>query len=124
MWMYVSPHLVPKEALGRWKPVVSPATDCIVIGESHLRESPELIVFMDIFHELCHILQRQGGAELWDRKYSYTERPTEVAAYRFVVEEARLLGVGDEVLRDYLKVEWIDDAEFRQLLDKMGVAAS
>ncbi len=124
IWMYVSPHEVPKEARGQWKPVVSPKSDCIVVGESHLRESPELILFMDIFHELCHILQRQAGAELWDRRFSYTERPTEVEAYRFVVEEARRYGVGDEALRDYLRVEWIDDAEFLQLLQKMGVPAS
>jgi hypothetical protein len=124
IWMYVSPHEVPKAARAQWKPVVSPKSDCIVIGESHLRESPDLILFLDIFHELCHILQRHDGAELWDRRYSYTERPTEVQAYKFVVDEARRFGVADDVLRDYLRVEWIDDKEFLQLLEKMGVTAA
>jgi len=124
IWMYVAPFEVPKGSRPGWKPVVSPETDCIVVGESHLRESPDLILFLDIFHELCHIRQRHAGAELWDRRFSYTERPTEVEAYRFVVDEARLLGVGDDVLRDYLHVEWIDDDEFHQLLQKMGVAVS
>jgi len=123
IWMYVSPFEVPKEARGQWKPVVSPDSDCIVIGESHLRESPDLVLFMDIFHELCHVLQRRGGAELWDRRFTYTERPTEVAAYRFVVDEARRFGVQDDVLREYLRVEWIDEKEFLQLLVKMDVAA-
>jgi hypothetical protein len=124
MWMYVAPEKVPKEAGGRWKPVLANGTDCIVIGESHLRESPPLILFLDIFHELCHILQRHDGRELWDRRYSYVTRPTEVEAYKFVVDEARLLKVKDEVLREYLRVEWITAKEFRTLLDALGVPAS
>ncbi|MCI4335966.1 MAG: ImmA/IrrE family metallo-endopeptidase [Thermoplasmata archaeon] len=123
-WMYVSPWKVPPGAGGQWKPVVTPeGADCIVIGESHLRESPPLTLFMDIFHEMCHLLQRARGLELWDRRYNYAQRPTEVEAYQFVVDEARRLKVGDAVLRDYLKVEWIDDTEFHQLLDAVGVPA-
>lgn len=124
-WMYVAPWEIPKGARGRWTPVVTPVgRDCVVIGESHLRESPPLTLFMDIYHELCHLLQRARGLELWDRRYNYAQRPTEVEAYRFVVDEARRLKVGDDVLRDYLKVEWIDDAEYRQLLDAMNVPAT
>jgi hypothetical protein len=124
VWMYVAPHELPRDARGRWKPVLSEGKDCIVVGEGHLRESPSLILFLDIFHELCHIRQRHAGLELWDRNYSYVTRPTEVEAYRFVVDEARRLGVKDAVLRDYLRVEWIDEKEFRQLLDTMGVSAA
>lgn len=124
LWMYVAPHDVPKMARGRWKPVVSPGSDCIVVGESHLRTSPDLILFMDIFHELCHIRQRRDGAELWDDKYSYVERPTEVEAYKFVVDEARRLRVKESVLREYLKVEWIDDSDFQILLTTMGVSSA
>lgn len=124
VWMYVAPEAVPPDARGRWKPVLAGGHDCIVVGEDHLRSSPELILFLDIFHELCHILQRHDGRELWDRRYNYAERPTEVEAYRFVVEEARRMGVADAVLRDYLKVEWIDKAEYRQLLVNVGVPPS
>lgn len=121
-WMYIAPWEVPREARGRWQPVLTPrGRDCVVVGEEHLRESPLLILFLDIFHELCHVLQRQGGRELWDRRYSYVERPTEVEAYQFVVDEARRLHVADAILRDYLKVEWIDDDELGQLLAKLGV---
>lgn len=121
-WMYIAPWEIPREARGRWQPVITPkGSDCVVVGESHLRESPALILFLDIFHELCHVLQRQKGMELWDRRYSYVERPTEVEAYRFVVEEARRLKVADAVIRDYLKVEWIDDEELQQLLTTLGV---
>lgn len=121
VWMYVSPWEIPANARARWNPVLSPGVDCIVVGLAHLRESPAFTLFMDIFHELRHIQQRHGGAQLFRRDVSYVRRPTEVEAYRFVVGEARALGVTDEFLRDYLRVEWIDDGEFLELLTAVGV---
>ncbi|HTT16446.1 MAG TPA: hypothetical protein VMH49_03700 [Thermoplasmata archaeon] len=125
MWMYVAPWEIPAFARRRgWNPVVSPGQDCIVVGAGHLRESPELILFLDIYHELCHVLQRRAGANLWEPGLSYVERRTEVDAYRFVVDEARALGVADDYLREYLKVEWISAKEHRQLLAAVGVPAA
>jgi len=91
-----------------------------VIGKSHLAESPAIVLFLDIFHELCHVIQRQGGANLFAAG-SYVKRWTEVEAYRFVVAEARTLGASDEFLRDYLRVEWITEAEHRELLESLEV---
>jgi hypothetical protein len=122
VWMYVAPWDIPQNRRGRWKPVLSPGSDCIVIGQEHLRDSPELVLFLDIFHDLCHIRQRHAGAELFDDKFSYVRRPTEVEAYRFVVVEGHRLGVDDAVLREYLKVEWISEAELLELLTAVGVA--
>jgi hypothetical protein len=123
MWMYVAPKQIPATARARgWEPVVSPEVDCIVVGESHFRESPPLIVYLDIYHELCHVLQRQGGAELWPPGVSYVHRWTEVEGYRFAVEEARRLGADDAYLREYLKVEWITKADHKELLQALGVA--
>jgi hypothetical protein len=125
LWMYVAPFDVPPRFRRRaWRPIVSPGSDCIVVGEKHLRESELLILFLDIFHELCHVQQRQAGAELFGGAPSYVDRPTEVDAYRFVVNEAKELGVGDEVLREYLRVEWINDEEHLRLLKATGVSAS
>jgi len=121
MWMYVSPRELPKFVRREWKPVVSPDTNCIVVGASHLHESPALTLYLDIYHELCHILQRDGGAELWEAGVSYVERWTEVEAYRFVIVEARRLKVSDAFLRDYLSVEWISPKEHRTLLTTLGV---
>ncbi len=123
MWMYVAPWDIPPFARRRgWTPVVTPGKDCIVVGAGHLRESPAMLLFLDIYHELCHVLQRQGGANLWEPGLSYVERWTEVEAYRFVVNEARSLGVDDGYLREYLKVEWISKKEHGQLLAAVGVA--
>jgi hypothetical protein len=122
VWMYVSPREVPLARRATWKPVVSPDTDCIVVGRDHLRSSPAFTLFMDIFHELRHILQRQDGAQLFGGFKSYVQKPTEIDAYRFVVEEARMLGASDDYLRDYLRVDWIDDQEFLELLAAVGVS--
>ncbi|HEV2316852.1 MAG TPA: hypothetical protein VGV89_04675 [Thermoplasmata archaeon] len=123
LWMYVAPWKKLRTIRRRrFEPVIAPQVDCIVIGEGHLRESPELTLFLDIYHELCHIQQRHRGEELFDRPEAYVRRPTELQAYKFVIEEARRLRVADAVLREYLRVEWIDDSDFGELLDAMGVA--
>ncbi len=125
MWMYVAPWETPPFARRRgWTPVVTPGKDCIVVGQGHLRESAAILLYLDIYHELCHILQRRDGANLWEPGLSYVERKTEIDAYRFVIDDARALGVSDEYLREYLKVEWISPAEHRQLLVAVGVPAA
>ncbi|HYA10741.1 MAG TPA: hypothetical protein VEH10_03615 [Thermoplasmata archaeon] len=122
LWMYVAPWETPPFARRRgWNPVVAPGKDCIVVGQGHLRDSPEMILYLDIYHELCHILQRRAGANLWEPGLSYVERTTEVDAYRFVVQEAKSLGVPDAYLREYLMVEWISKKEHLQLLEAVGV---
>lgn len=122
MWMYVAPWELPKGARRQWRPVTTPGRDCIVVGKSHLAESPELVLFMDIYHELCHVVQRRDGANLWEPGVSYVERWTEIEAYRFVVREARDLGADDAFLREYLKVEWISATEHKALLGQVGVS--
>jgi hypothetical protein len=122
MWMYVAPWELPKGARRQWKPVMTPGRDCIVVGQNHLRGSLAIVLFMDIYHELCHIVQRRDGANLWEPGVSYVERWTEIEAYRFVVREARGLGADEAFLREYLKVEWISDTEHKALLGQVGVA--
>ncbi len=122
MWMYVSPFELPKGVRREWRPIVSPGADCIVIGEAHLRSSSALMLFLDIYHELCHVVQRQGGADLWPPGVSYVRRWTEVEAYRFVVNEAKKLGVSNAYLAEYLRVEWISEAEHRELVVELGLS--
>jgi len=122
VWMYVAPHEVPPHRRGRWSPVVAPGLDCIVIGQRHLSKSPAMVLYMDILHELCHVVQRKEGQELWDPRYGYVDRPTELEAYRFVLEEARRRGASEAFLRDYLKVDWISKDEYGKLLRNLGVS--
>jgi len=127
MWMYVAPREEPKipaTVRRRWRPVLAPGQDCIVVGAGHLRESSGIVLFLDIYHELCHIVQRRDGANLWEPGVGYTKRWTEIEAYRFVVAEGRSLGVPEAFLREYLRVEWISDEEHGELLAELGVAPS
>jgi hypothetical protein len=118
--MYVAPHELPPDADKRWQPIVTP-DDCIVVGGPHLRKSPAFTIYLDILHELFHVFQRQAGRELWDDKYDYVDRPTELEAYRFGVEEARRLHATDAYLREYLRVMWVSERRHRRLLRNLGV---
>ena len=93
----------------------------IVINSKYLKEGKEMDVYLDVIHELVHIRQHHEGKELWDKDYRYTDRPTEIEAYRAAVKEARRLGLSEEQLVEYLKVEWIPDDEFRSFLENVGV---
>ncbi|MGI0132324.1 MAG: ImmA/IrrE family metallo-endopeptidase [Thermoplasmata archaeon] len=121
-WMYVAPREVPPDAPKEWRPVTS-QDECVVIGHAHLTKSPSMVLYLDILHELYHVLQRQDGRELWDDRFEYVDRPTEVEAYAFAVEEARRLGASDAFLREYLKVEWVNSTDHLRLLKRLGVTA-
>ncbi|HTT15620.1 MAG TPA: hypothetical protein VMG81_07615 [Thermoplasmata archaeon] len=121
VWMYVAPHEVP-EILRRAG--VSPRTapdDRIVIGASHLRRSARMVLMMDVLHELCHVIQRRAGRDLWQEGYRYADRPTEIEAYRVVLDLARAHGASDRFLQEYLRVDWLTPKEYRLLLRNVGV---
>ncbi|HZY71057.1 MAG TPA: hypothetical protein VFF67_08805 [Thermoplasmata archaeon] len=119
-WMYVAPHQRPPNADRRWRPIVTDE-DCVVVSGEHLRKSPALTLYLDILHELCHVVQRWEGRELWDEQYEYVDRPTEVEAYVFAVKEARRLGASDGFLREYLRVMWITRKQLERLWTNVGV---
>jgi hypothetical protein len=61
------------------------------------------------------------GKDLFDAHHSYTERPTEIEAYKHVVEEARRLGLSDARICEYLKTEWMSERELKQLAFAVNV---
>ncbi len=94
----------------------------LIISSKYLREGDKVDIHLDIIHELVHVRQFREGKELWDSRYSYVERPTEIEAYRYAVEEARKLGLGDERIRRYLKTEWMTEQDLRKLARALNVA--
>jgi hypothetical protein len=90
-------------------------------GLSYLRTGDERILYLDILHELTHIRQWHEGKELWDRRFSYVDRPTEIEAYEVAVREARRLGMTDGEIADYLRVEWTSHEEHERLCSRLGV---
>ena len=96
----------------------------IVINAKYLKEGREVDVYLDVIHELVHIRQHHEGRELWDKDYKYIDRPTEIEAYKVAVKEARRLGMSEDEVAEYLKVEWITEDEFRSFLENVGVKRS
>ncbi len=93
----------------------------VCAGLSYLRNGDARILYLDILHELTHIRQWHQGRELWDRRYSYVDRPTEVEAYEVAVDEARRLGMTDGEIADYLRVEWTSHEDHERLCNRLGV---
>lgn len=94
----------------------------IVANAKYLREGDEVDIYLDVIHELVHIRQHREGKELWDKRYEYVDRPTEIEAYGVAVAEARRLGMTEEQVAGYLKVEWIPEKDFERFLANVGVA--
>ena len=93
----------------------------VVAGLGYLKTGEEHILYLDILHELTHIRQWHAGKELWDPRYSYVDRPTEIEAYEVAVREARRLEMTDREIADYLRVEWTSREEHERLCQRLGV---
>jgi hypothetical protein len=61
------------------------------------------------------------GKELFDERYDYVDRPTEVDAYRYTVQEAKRIGLTDDQILCYLQTEWLNDEQLQRLIKNMGI---
>jgi len=93
----------------------------IVISAYYLKNGEERDIYLDVIHELVHIKQMMDGRELFDEKYIYVERPTEIEAYRITIEEARRIGMNENQIKRYLSVEWIDQEDKLKLIKELGL---
>jgi len=93
----------------------------LVINSRYLNSGDKVDIYLDLIHELFHIRQFMEGKELFDTRYEYIERPTEIEAYRYTVQEARRLGLSDERICQYLKTEWMSDSDLKRLAKVLDV---
>lgn len=101
---------------------VDNATGHLLVNPRYLNSGNRTDIYLDVIHELCHVKQHMEGRELFDSRYYYVDRPTEVEAYRYTVQEARRLGLSDERICDYLKTEWVSEKEFKRLAKAVNVS--
>jgi len=94
----------------------------LVISKGYLNNGDRTDIYLDLIHELCHVKQFMEGKELFDPQYDYVERPTEIEAYRYAVQEARRLGLSDERICLYLKTEWMSENDFNRLAKAVNVS--
>lgn len=96
-------------------------TGNVIINPEYLKTGHERHLYLDVIHELTHVRQFREGKELYDRRFAYFERPTEIEAYRVAVEEARRIGMDREEIVDYLRVEWVTEEEFMRFVSLMRI---
>jgi hypothetical protein len=93
----------------------------LIISAYYLNNGDMTDIYLDVIHELVHVRQFMEGKELFDNRYNYIDRPTEIEAYCHAVKEARSLGLSDERICEYLKTEWIKDEELKRLAKTLNV---
>jgi len=93
----------------------------IVISKDYLQKGNKTDIYLDLIHELCHVKQFMEGRELFDPKYKYVDRPTEIEAYHYTVQEARRIGLTEKRICQYLKTEWINNSDFKRLTKAVGL---
>lgn len=94
----------------------------LMISPNYLRRGRKEFIYLDLVHELIHVRQFQQGRDIYDQKYRYIDRPTELAAFSKAVTEARRIGLSDPEIYEYLKVDWISMSELEELARRLGVA--
>ena len=100
---------------------VNNANGHLMANPNYLNKGDKTDIYLDVIHELVHVKQFMEGKDLFETHHSYTERPTEIEAYRYAVEEARRLGLSDARICEYLKTEWMSEKELKQLASSVNV---
>ena len=93
----------------------------LIISAYYLKSGSERDIYLDIIHELVHVKQCKQGQKLFDNRYDYVERPTEIEAYKHAVKEARRLGMTEKEIYMYLRTEWMRDEDLERLAEAVGV---
>jgi hypothetical protein len=93
----------------------------LMVNKQYLATGSREDIYLDVIHELCHIKQHIDGRELFDPAYDYVDRPTEIEAYRYAVQEAKRIGLSAADIRLYLKTEMMSTKALDKLIANMGI---
>lgn len=99
-----------------WVFWVNDKTKEITIFVDYLKECPKKTLYLDCIHELVHVKQMQEGKDLFDNKFPYVDRQTEIEAYHITAQEARRIGMTKRQIANYLEVSWATDEENARLV--------
>lgn len=103
---------------------VDDSSGTIIVSPKYLQSADKKLLYLDVVHELVHVRQYKEGRDLFDSKYTYVDRPTELEAYRVTLDEARRIGMTEDEIEEYLYVEWITKKEHQKLAEVLGVNGS
>ncbi|MBI5494949.1 MAG: hypothetical protein HY904_07955 [Deltaproteobacteria bacterium] len=88
---------------------------CIELSWLYLKTGTHRDLYLDMLHELTHLRQLSEGADLWDARFAYVDRPTEIEGYAVAVEEGRRLGMTEAELRRHLHNPWMSAGDVERL---------
>lgn len=100
---------------------VNPSNGYLIVNPNYLRNGDKVDVYLDIVHELVHVRQWREGKNLFGSGFKYVERPTEIEAYRYTVDEAKRLGLRDTRICRYLKTEWMSHDDLMLLAKALKI---
>jgi hypothetical protein len=100
---------------------VSSTDGHLTVSSHYMDNGDRIAIYLDLIHELVHVKQFLEGKELFDSRYDYIDRPTEIEAYRHAVEEAKNLGLSDEKICKYLKTEWMSNEDLKRLAKTLNI---
>jgi len=92
----------------------------LVISKNYLNNGKPTDIYLDLIHELYHVKQFQEGKELFDPRFDYVDRPTEIEAYRYAIKEAKRIGYSDKQILRYLQTEWMSTEALKRLVKNIG----
>jgi hypothetical protein len=96
-------------------------TGSVCIGSKYLASARINCLYLDVIHVLVHVKQFLDGRDLYDQTFEYVDRPTEIEAYRYTIDEAKRLQMSEDEILKYLRVDAVDDSELGRLIEKIGV---
>lgn len=91
----------------------------IVLIEHYYRHGDPCDLYLDLLHELTHLRQLAEGQGLWDERFRYVDRPTEIEGYAVAIEEGRRLGMTDARIVRHLSNPWMTRADVQRLLENV-----
>jgi hypothetical protein len=101
---------------GRGYAFVDVEAPCIVLSAWYYRKGDDLDLYLDLLHELTHLRQLEEGFDLWDERFEYVDRPTEVEGYAVALEEGRRLGMTEDDVINHLSNPWMNTSEVERLV--------
>jgi hypothetical protein len=93
----------------------------LTVSAHYMNNGDKIDIYLDLIHELVHVKQFMEGKELFDSRYNYIDRPTEIEAYQHAVEEAKNLGLSDKEICRYLKTEWMSNNDLKRLAKALNI---
>ena len=95
----------------------------MLVSAYYLRKGSDRDLYLDVIHELVHVKQFLDGKELFEDRWEYVDRPTEIEAFRHAVKEARRIGMSEKEIYEYLRTERMGENELQRLAKSVGVRA-